>query len=211
MTPRALLLDYAGVLTGPIGASFQSFEEAHGIPPGRCFSLLLDREPTGGLIVGIERGEVSVASFDAALRRCLVDDGHAPPAGSLVGGLFAGLRPRGELWDLAVRARTAGVATAVVSNSWGTDTYPRDRLDATFDTVVISAEVGLRKPDPAVFEHACGRLGVAPAECVFVDDLPANVAAASALGMAGVHHSGDDASTTSIVTRLLGLPPTPVG
>jgi HAD superfamily hydrolase (TIGR01509 family) len=61
--------------------------------------------------------------------------------------------------------------------------------------VVISSDVGLRKPDPAVYELAAAQLGLPPEDCVFVDDLPGNLKPARALGMATVLHRGDAATT----------------
>ena len=57
-----------------------------------------------------------------------------------------------------------------------------------FDAVVISGEVGMRKPEARIFEHTLELLGLPAAECVFVDDLPHNVAAAAGLGLVGVQH-----------------------
>lgn len=206
MTTRALLVDYAGVLTGPVGPSFAAFETAHGIPEGRCFALLLagSVDADGGLIGAVERGELAVDRFDAHLRGLLAVDGHDLPDGSLVDGLFAALQPDGSVWDVSSRARDAGIATVLVSNSWGTGFYPRQRLYAHFDALVISGEVGLRKPDRAIFELACDRAGVVPTDAVFVDDLRPNVDAAEALGMTGIHHT-DDATTVAAVTAALDL------
>ncbi len=206
-TPHGLLLDYGGVLTRPVGESFAEFERAHGIEPGRSFEVLLEasRDPDGGLIGAIERGELTVREFDEELFARLRDAGYDPPAGPLLEGLFAGLRPAGRLWDLAAAARAAGVRTGVLSNSWGTASYPRERLARYFDVQVISGEVGLRKPDPAIFHLAAERLGVPPPACVFVDDLAPNVEAARNLGMVGVHHRGDEGEVVAAVSEVLGL------
>jgi FMN phosphatase YigB (HAD superfamily) len=71
--------------------------------------------------------------------------------------------------------------------------------------VVISGEVGMRKPEEEIFLHAASTLGLAPQECVFVDDIEANVAAAVECGMTGVHHAGT-ASTAAVLQGLLGVP-----
>ena len=68
---------------------------------------------------------------------------------------------------------------------------------------MISSEVGLRKPDPAIYELAAERLGLAAAACVFVDDLPGNLKPARALGMATVLHRGNAAATLAEVRALL--------
>jgi putative hydrolase of the HAD superfamily len=85
--------------------------------------------------------------------------------------------------------RGAGFPTALLSNSWGCDEYPRADFPGLFDTVVISGEVGMRKPEPETFVHAAAMLGLEPGECVFIDDVEANITAAVACGMAGVHHT----------------------
>jgi putative hydrolase of the HAD superfamily len=205
--PRALLLDYAGVLTGSVTASFAAYERVAGIPPGRCFALLLEGAggPDGGLIGAIERGEVAPAEFDAQLRSLLSGEGIEPPPGSVLEGLFAGLTPAGPLWRAARQLRAAGVRTGVLSNSWGTAWYPWERFDAHFDEVVISGQVGLRKPDPAIFTLACERLGATTSEVVFVDDLLDNVRAAERVGMRGIHHTGSDGSTVATIETVFDV------
>ena len=70
---------------------------------------------------------------------------------------------------------------------------------------MISGEVGLRKPDPAIYALAAERLGLAPETCVFVDDLPGNLKPAAAIGMATVLHGGDAAATLRRAGTLLGV------
>lgn len=205
---KGLLLDYGGVLTTPIGPSFRHFEETHGIEHGLIFRLLIEasRDETGGLIGGIERGEITTDEFDGILRDLLrergIDLGERSPAE----GLFAGVRPDSGLWDVAATARRAGVRTALLSNSWGTHFYPWDRLEEVFDHRVISGEVGLRKPDPAIYLLACERLELPPEACAFVDDLPGNVEVAEDLGMFAVLHRGDEDATTAALEGFLGIP-----
>jgi epoxide hydrolase-like predicted phosphatase len=204
---RGLLLDYGGVLTTSVSASFLDWERAQGVEPGRILKLLVGAydDADGGIIGALERGELTVDDFDARMAQLLVDSGHSVPEGSVLAGLFAGMRPAGDLWDVAARARSAGVRTGLLSNSWGTELYPWERLHETFDTLVISGEVGLRKPDPAIFELAAERLGLEPAQCAFVDDLDRNVRAAADLGMHAVHHTGDVEETRRRLQGLLGL------
>jgi putative hydrolase of the HAD superfamily len=108
---------------------------------------------------------------------------------------------------LATEARVAGVRTAVLSNSLGRtphDPYGPFKLDDRFDVVVLSDQVGLRKPDPRIFELTARRLGVPTTECVFVDDTEENLAPARALGMA-VLHAVDEAVAVPVLRSLLGL------
>lgn len=206
--PRALLLDYGGVLTAPVERSFARFEEELGMPPGRSFALLVRASRTrgGGPIGALERGELSVEGFDAELRRLLADDGYEVPAErSLLDGLLAAMEPSGRLWELPAAARRAGVRTGLLSNSWGLSAYPFDLLRTHFDDLVISGEVGLRKPDPEIYRLAADRLSVEPSACVFVDDLERNVEVARELGMVGVIHRGDEEATLAAVSTAVGL------
>jgi epoxide hydrolase-like predicted phosphatase len=103
------------------------------------------------------------------------------------------------------RARAAGVKTGLISNSWGEGlAYDQSLLDELFDAVVISGDVGLHKPEPEIFHLGAGRIGVAPEECVFVDDLRENCAGAEAVGMTAILHRGAN-STLPELERLLGL------
>jgi epoxide hydrolase-like predicted phosphatase len=103
-----------------------------------------------------------------------------------------------------VAAKRHGLRTALLSNSWGGD-YERGDWAGLFDAVVISGEVGLRKPDPEIFRLTARRIGLPPRRCVFVDDLAANVRGAAAVGMVGVHHL-DLESTVDELQVLFGLP-----
>ena len=206
--PRGLLLDYVGVLTPDVADSCAAFERAVGIPEGRCFDLLVadgQNDPAGGVIGALERGEIPTESFERRLRWLLDADGRVLPDGELLAGLFAQVRPSGCLWDVAAEVRAAGVPTGIVSNSWGLAMYPRDRFDEGFDVQVISGEVGLRKPDLAIFELAAARLDIPPSEAVFVDDHERNVVAARQVGMSALHHAGDDAVTASRLRSLFRI------
>ena len=102
-------------------------------------------------------------------------------------------------------ARAAGVRTGLLSNSWTLAHYDQRLLAELFDAWVISAEVGMRKPDPAIYALAAERMGLPPEVIVFVDDLPGNLKPARALGMATIAHRGDAAETLAAVGAELGV------
>jgi epoxide hydrolase-like predicted phosphatase len=104
--------------------------------------------------------------------------------------------------DAVRAARRAGIRTGLISNSWGTRRYDRSQLNELFDGVVISGEVGIRKPAPEMYELGAERIGVVPESCVFVDDLRFNLDPAARLGMATVHHVSAQ-RTISELERLL--------
>ncbi len=105
-----------------------------------------------------------------------------------------------ELLDLVRRAAAAGVSTALVSDA---PSVPRDCADV-FDLVVLGGALGVRKPDPEVYRQVAEILGVAPSECVVVDDLARNVRGARAAGAVVVHHTEAE-RTIAEVEILLGL------
>lgn len=107
----------------------------------------------------------------------------------------------GSLAPVLARVRSAGLRAAVLSNAEGP---ARAGLHGLADLVVLSGEVGLRKPDPAIYLLAAQRLGVAPQRCLVVDDLSRNVRGAVAAGMTGVLHETLE-QTVSELEALLGL------
>lgn len=139
----------------------------------------------------VETGRLALDDFVLAVREQFVDHLDADhPAMQLRGPDFNVFRDAGAHWSMvhAVRAaRTRGLVTAILTNNvreWSDwrDVIPVDE----FDVVVDSCEVGLRKPDPAIWELTLTRMALPASEVVFLDDHPANVAAARELGMLGV-------------------------
>jgi epoxide hydrolase-like predicted phosphatase len=119
--------------------------------------------------------------------------------------MFAVLPPDPRMAALARRLRAAGVRTALLSNTWGgAEGHDPAELEAVFDAVVLSHEVGLRKPDPEIYALAARRLGVPPEACVVVDDLITNVTAAGAAGMRAILHQ-DGPATIAALEAIFGV------
>jgi putative hydrolase of the HAD superfamily len=95
-----------------------------------------------------------------------------------------------EMAELPVRARAAGVRVALLSDA---HSVPDEYADL-FDAVVLGGATGARKPDPEAFRRTAERLGLAPDDCVVVDDQPVNVRGASAAGAVGVRHTDPDST-----------------
>jgi putative hydrolase of the HAD superfamily len=199
---QGLLLDFGGVVTTDFFASLGAHCERLGLPHDR-FRDLVTADPIGrALYHQVERGELSQSEFERKIARLL----GVEPRG-LVQGLLADLRPDPQMTEAVVHARAAGIRTGVISNSWGTtpfDPYAAYKLDEQFDAVVISSDVGIRKPDPAIYLLAADKLGVAPEACVFVDDIASNLRPAQEVGMAVVHHV-EPARTIRELERLFRL------
>jgi putative hydrolase of the HAD superfamily len=198
-----LLLDFGGVLTRSLYGRMAEFCTESGLPANAISEALRTEE--GRRVTALaEAGLAPQGDFEAMLARRL-----GLPADRLIARLMAAMAPRPESADLARRARAAGIRTGLLSNSWGAggyDVYTGYDLPAMFDVVVISHLVGLRKPERPIFELAVARLGVAPGDCVFVDDTLPNVVTARELGMAAVHYTGEP-SQLAEVERLTGLSP----
>ena len=117
-------------------------------------------------------------------RRLGADDEWKPIADAF----FAGDRIDRSLLDFIQSVRP-GLKTGIISIAWdGLRAYMQEKgFLAPFDEIIVSAEVGIVKPDPRIYHFALQKLGVQPGEAIFVDDMPENIAAANALGMKGVH------------------------
>ncbi len=194
-----LLIDFGGVLTTSPFESFRAFCEAEGLEPetiGRRF-----REDRGAreLLIGLEEGTLPEEEFEERFAQVL---GVQAPA--LIERLMAGSVPEPAMLDAVRRARRTGIRTGLISNSWGTSRYDRAQLDELFDGIVLSGEVGIRKPAREIYEMGARAVQLAPERCVFVDDLPFNLKPAAELGMATVHHT-DVAETIGELERLLGV------
>lgn len=200
----AVLFDFGGVLTVPMGRSIKAFIADEDIVPESFTSTLkawLGRNAEAGSpIHRLETGDIGDAEFDAQFAAALRTRSGAPvnPDGVLR-RMFARVEEDPAMWSLAEDLRAAGVTVALVSNSWGSGiAYPRERLAALFAEVVISEEVGLRKPDPAIFHLALDKIGVQPERAAFIDDALPNVDGASALGIHGVHHTDPDTTRAAL-------------
>jgi putative hydrolase of the HAD superfamily len=199
-----LIVDFGGVLTTDIFVSFRKFCEAEGLSPETVRDRFLNDPEARRLLEELETGRMREAEFEPAFAAVLEVESER-----LIDRLFGGMEPDTAMVEGVRAARAAGVRTAMLSNSWGDDRYDRRQLQELFDAWVISGEVGIRKPDPAIYELAAERLGLPPEQCVFVDDLPGNLKPARAIGMATVVHRGDAAATLAEVSELLGVDVTP--
>ncbi len=191
----ALILDYGNVLTFPQAPDVIQAMAARLDVPVEVFTAAYWEHRHG-----YDGGECSV---DEYWRRVLGSLGRRPERSDervLLDWLAdrdadSWMRYRDEVWDIARDVRARGVRTAMLTNMGAelAERIRRDRpLDQWFDVVVVSAELRCVKPDPRIYRWCLERLEVEPAQALFVDDRPENVAAAARLGMRTVHFAGDD-------------------
>jgi putative hydrolase of the HAD superfamily len=196
---RGLLVDWGGVMTTNVFDAFRAFCEEVGLEPDAVGERFRSDRTSRELLVDLETGSLSEEEFEPRFAEIL-----GVPAPGLIDRLFAGGVNDQAMQTAVARARGAGVRTGLISNSWGTRRYDRELLAQLFDGVVISGEIGIRKPTPEIYERGAQAIELQPGDCVFVDDLPFNLPPAAELGMATVHHV-DSRRTIDELERLLGV------
>jgi putative hydrolase of the HAD superfamily len=208
---RAVLWDFGGVIsTSPFDA-FRRFEEERGLP--RDFLRQVNAtNPHGNAWACFERGEIDSAVFGERFcveARALGQDVHGRDVLVLISG---DIRPRmvAALQKVKTRYKIACLTNNMPHGHGPSMTGSPERarqvaeVIALFDVVVESSKVGVRKPEPAFYERACGLLGIQPSEAVFLDDLGINLKPAAAMGMTTIKVTDPDAALAEL-GRIIGM------
>ncbi|WP_202945080.1 HAD family hydrolase [Mycolicibacter sinensis] len=198
-----LLIDYGGVLTSSVPAAFANVCARFGVDLNGFMAACRMGHPDGPF-AQLELGLDDV-EFARVITPILTEHANDP-----VDGLawVRELQKTSLDIDKTMLAAVAdlidnGVPTVLFSNSFGPlERYPWAQLP-TFTDTVISSVVGMRKPDPRIYEIALQRCGRPAHECVFVDDSEANLAPARALGIRSIHHQ-DPATTIAELNAIFG-------
>ena len=211
---KGVLLDVGGVLLPTPWELLEDFEARQGWPPG----TLAWRGPvdpaTDPLWRSVEAGELtSRGYFDrraAEISELLGQPRSWPEVTRAMFVTPAGLAVRPEGRALVDQARAAGLRTSLLTSKLvaflSREVVASSDLLSSFDVLLDESETGLAKPDPRAYDQAAAAMGLDPAGIVFVDDDPANVAGATAAGMAGVHFDvTDPGGSFGRVRRRLGL------
>ena len=210
MAVRAVISDFGGVLTTPLLGSFAAFQDETGISTrslGTAMQRIAERDDEHPLFE-LERGRISEADFLAALRRELaIELGHEPELHRFSEIYFDALDPNEPMIELMRELGRRGYRMALLTNNvreWEPMWRAMLPVDEIFEVIVDSAFVGIRKPEPAIYELAVERLGggIGTTECLFVDDVEDNVVAARELGMAAVHFRSSDQAIPEIEAAL---------
>jgi putative hydrolase of the HAD superfamily len=209
---RGVILDWGGVMTNPIRDMVAVWLDDEDVDHAHYAAMMrpwvagaYDQNGDTNPIHALERGECTTEEFERLLAaRIARRDGVQVVAEGLLARMFAGSTMAVAMQEAVQPIRAAGLRTGLLSNSWGMADYPRHLFPGMFDAVVISGEVGMRKPEERIFRHAADLLGLDPAECVFIDDIEVNVTAAEAIGMTAILHH-DPAVTLARLGELLGL------
>jgi putative hydrolase of the HAD superfamily len=199
VTPiEAVISDFGGVLTSPLLDSFAAFRDSSGIPLealGQAVAAITAREGVNPLFE-LETGRLTEASFLRSLSRQLTDDLDRPvELPGFAERYLSALHPNEPMIDYMRALRGRGYRMAICTNNireWEHLWRAKLPVDEIFDVVVDSSRVGIRKPDPRIYQITLERLGVSPAAAVFLDDLEVNCQAALELGIAAVWFQDND-------------------
>lgn len=215
LTYRAVIWDFGGVITSSPFDAFNRYERDNGLPENFIRSINA-ADPDANAWARFERSEIDAAAFDAAFRAEAMARGHDVRGADVLSLLSGDIRP--DMVAVLDGLKERGYRLACITNNVKTGSGPSnnpgmagsaDKAAAVaevmtrFEHVIESALVGIRKPQPEIYHMACDKLGVAPSECVFLDDLGINLKPARALGM-GTVKVASAAQAIADLSALLG-------
>jgi epoxide hydrolase-like predicted phosphatase len=185
---KAAIFDWGGVLMRTLDYNPRHVWDHHlGLPSGAVESIVFGVPAWEQA----QLGTITPEAYWEAVGESLELDSEALAA--LREDFYSGDRLDEDLIELIVALREREVLIGLLSNNTLDlyDVIAAFELEQLFDAVLISAGVGLMKPDPMAYEVLLGQLGVAPHQAIFVDDFPANVEGARAVGMEAILYTPD--------------------
>ena len=194
MKRSAVLFDLGGVVLGSPLQAIRVYAQSLGFEPNAINRVVANTAPAGAWS-RLERGEIELERFYADFEADCREAGLEIEARSMMNAMAGAAGPRPIMLTAIARLRAAGFRTGALTNNWahsdgnagaGGNRYGTRALRGHFDIFVESSVEGLRKPDPAIYELACRRLGFLPAQVIFLDDIGGNLKPARALGMATI-------------------------
>lgn len=209
MDLRAVIFDLGGVVFPSPFDAFDAYERAHGLPE-RFIRSVVATSADHGAWARLERSDVTFERFCVELEAECAAAGGTIDAAALMAEIGRDFEPRAEMVSAIAAIRAHGLLVGALTNNWARVDGPGDEVPhalghlGAFDVVVESAIEGLRKPDPRIYELVCERLGVAPPECVFLDDLGVNLKPARAMGMTTIKVL-DGPGAVAELTAVLGF------
>ena len=182
MNVRAVIFDLGGVVVGSPMHAIERFERERDIPIG-FVNGVIGAAGSDGAWGRLERGLADHAEFERDFAAECADAGHAIDVGTLFTAIRDETAPHEGMLRAVARIREESLLAAALTNNFPNDSQGTATLRDHFDAFFESAVLGLHKPDPRIYQHACRELGIEPAEAVFLDDIGRNLKSARALGM----------------------------
>lgn len=210
MTISTVIFDFGGVITSSPFEAFNRLEEERGLP--RDFVRRVNSiNPDSNAWAQFERAEIDAATFDGLFRAEAQDLGHDLEGEAVLAVLAGAVRPAmvAALDQLRDAGYRLGCITNNVPSGKGAGMARSDSaaaevgaIMARFDHVIESSKVGVRKPDPRIYQMMCDALGVVPAECVYLDDLGVNCKPAAMLGMQAIKVTSGEQALRDLAEHL---------
>ena len=182
---RAVIFDLGGVVLGSPLHAIAAYEHEHAIAAGSVNRVVADTGAEGAW-GRLERGLIALSAFVPAFEAECAAAGFAIDARELMERMAAESQPRPAMLAAIRALRARGLRVAALTNNWSSEERADDGTRALrdhFDAFFESSALGMQKPDPRIFQHACAALAIAPEEAVFLDDIGRNLKAARSLGM----------------------------
>ena len=208
---RAVISDFGGVLTTPLLHSFAAYQDQTGISGaalGHAMQAIAERNGEHPLFE-LEKGKVTEEEFLRSIAEALEPElGHVPQMHGFKEIYFEALNPNEPMIELMRQISDGGRhRMALLTNNvreWEPLWRPMLPVDEIFEFVVDSAFVGMRKPEPEIYELTVERFGegVTAADCLFIDDVEVNIEAARELGMTAVHFVDNEQAVPEIERHL---------
>ncbi len=211
---KAVISDFGGVLTTPLMGSFLALQDQIGISVeafGKAMQTVTERDGAHPLYE-MEKGLMNEERFLELLGEALEPElGHEPELHRFREIFFAALEVNEPIIDLMRELKGRGYRMAVLTNNvkeWEPLWRPITPIDEIFELVVDSAFVGTRKPEREIYEITVERLGggIAPGQCLFIDDVEANCEAAREYGIHAVHYREPEQAIAEIRAALRPRP-----
>jgi epoxide hydrolase-like predicted phosphatase len=203
MTIRAVIFDLGGVVVGSPLRAIADFERARGIPDG-FINGVIGSAGSEGAWGQLERGRLGRREFEASFAIECADAGHAISVTDLFAEMAEASQPRPAMLSAIARIREQKLLAAALTNNFPDDSQGTGALRDHFDAFFESAVLGIHKPDPRIYQHACRELGIEAGEAIFLDDIGRNLKAARALGMTTLKVEAPDAALGEL-EALLGF------
>ncbi len=211
MSVKAIICDFGGVLTSPLMDAFVAFQDNTGITLEQLGEAMTHgTEATGANpLFELECGRITEDRFLDILRDGFEEGlGHRPDLHRFAETYMDALHPNEEMIALMAELAPTHRMALLTNNVREWEPLWRAKLpvDEIFEIVVDSGFVGMRKPDPAIYDLTLARLqedgGIEPGECLFIDDTIVNIDAARELGWLAVHHVDNATSIPEIRSHL---------
>jgi len=204
MRIRAVIFDLGGVVIGSPLHAIAAYEHELGLATNAVNHAVVRSGPMGAWS-RLGRGEFGLEEFYPLFEAdCRALD-VAIDAREMMRRVAEIAVPRPAMLEAIRKLRAGGLRVAALTNNWITEDQGTGALRAFFDVFVESIAVGLRKPDPRIYQLVCRELDVEPAEAVFLDDIGSNLKTARALGMTTIKVDEPDAALAEL-ERVAGLP-----